>query len=78
MYTLQLFSFDLSLSPKVVRTLTPAIERSLQRTGFALGAAEGAGSPSRSSQLSGSSTKQLSALNKLVVEFRSHLRVLLL
>ena len=53
------FSFDLSLSPKVVGTLTPTIGRSLQRTGFALNARKGAESANASSQLLNSSTKQI-------------------
>jgi len=54
--TLQPFSFDLSLSPSVVGALAPTIGRSLQGTGFALGAAEGAGSPNTSCQPLNSST----------------------
>jgi len=65
------FSFDLSLSPNVVWTLTPTIGRSLQGTGLALGAAEGAESPSTPCQPLNSSTVTSEAPNKLVIELKT-------
>jgi len=45
-------SFDLSLAPSVVGTLSPTIGASFQAAGFAFCPVEGSGSPNPSSQAS--------------------------